>query len=88
MKKKFHFKKDIRFTLEMLFEFYLQLRISFRISKYFELRKCFFSSFFSTYQTYLRLVKLKHYNNAVCLFALLMRWVCILIVWNSLFEST
>lgn len=47
-----------------------------------------FSSFFSSYQTYLRLVKFKHYNNAVCLFPLLMRLVCILIVWNSLFEST
>ena len=31
----------------MLFELYLQLKISFRISKYFELRKCFFS--FSLY---------------------------------------
>ena len=30
----------------MLFELHLQLRISFRISKYFELRKCFFLFFF------------------------------------------
>ena len=58
------------------------------ISNYVFFFKCFFSSFFSTYQTYLRLAKLKHYNNAVCLFGLLIRLVCILIVWNNLLEST
>ena len=84
-KKKFHFKKTYASPLRCC--------LSFICSSGFPLESQSISNygsvfFFSTYQTYLRLVKLNHYNNAVCLFALLMRWVCILIVCNSLFEPT